>query len=99
MKQRILEQARNTVESFLHQQCADTPLSVLSMDPEVDGDGDEFLWISLTYDDGGDATSLLDASARIQLKDRLRTELRDADVEVFPVFSFIAESEVEAETE
>ena len=100
MKQRVLERARSTVDGFLRRQCADTPLSVLSVDPEVDGDGDEFLWISLTYDDSnGGATDLLDASTRIQLKDRLRAELQDADVEVFPVFSFIAESEVVAETE
>ena len=39
MKQRILERARSTVEGFLHQQCADTTLSVLSVDPEVDGHG------------------------------------------------------------
>ena len=97
MKQQILERARSTVEGFLHQQCADTTLSVLSVDPEVDGDGDEFLWISLTYDDDGDATGPLDALSRIRLKDRLRTELQDADVEAFPVFSFIAESEVETE--
>lgn len=95
MKQRILERARSTVEGFLHQQCADTTLSVLSVDPEVDGHGDEFLWISLTYDDGRDAKRLPGSLARIRLKDRLRTELRDADVEAFPVFSFIAESEVE----
>ena len=97
MKQRILERARSTVEGFLHQQCAGTTLSVLSVDPEVDGHGDEFLWISLTYDDGGDAKGLPDPLARIRLKDRLRTELQDADVEAFPVFSFIAESELEEE--
>ena len=97
MKRQILERARSTVEGFLHRQCADTTLSVLSVDPEVDGDGDEFLWISLTYDDDGDATGPLDALSRIRLKDRLRTELQDADVEAFPVFSFIAESEVETE--
>lgn len=95
MKQRILERARSTVEGFLHQQCADTTLSVLSVDPEVDGHGDEFLWISLTYDDGRGAKRLPGPLARIRLKDRLRTELRDVDVEAFPVFSFIAESEVE----
>ena len=99
MKQQILERARSTVEGFLHRQCAGTPLSVLSVDTEVDGDGDEFLWISLTYNDDGDVAGTLDASARIRLKDRLRTELQDADVEAFPVFSFIAESEVEAEAE
>ena len=43
MKQQILERARSTAEGFLHRQCADTTLSVLSVNPEVDGYGDEFL--------------------------------------------------------
>ena len=95
MKQQILEQARSTVEAFLHQQYADTTLTLLSMDPEVDGYGDEFLWISLKYDDGGNAKDLPDSLALIRLKARLRTALQSADIEVFPVVSFVAESEVE----
>ena len=37
MKQQILERARSTVEGFLHRQCANTTLGVLSVNPEVDG--------------------------------------------------------------
>ena len=47
MKQRILERARSAVEAFLHQQCADATLSMLSVNSEVDGYGDEFLLIHL----------------------------------------------------
>ena len=57
MKQQILERVRSTVEGFLHRQCADTTLSVLSVHPEVDGYGDELLLVHLTYDDGSDAQS------------------------------------------
>ena len=99
MKQQILERARGTVEAFLRQQCADTTLAVLSVSPEVDGDGDEFLLIDLTYDDGNDAKGLPDSLARIRLKARLRAELQGADVEAFPVVSFTAESEVGEEPE
>ena len=99
MKQQILERARGTVEAFLRNQCADTTLAILSVAPEVDGDGDEFLWIALIYDDGDGAQGLPDSLARIRLKARLRTELQGADVEAFPVVSFIAESEVEDEPE
>ena len=99
MKQQILERARSTVEAFLHNQCTDTPLSVLSVDPEVDGYGDELLLIHLTYDDGNDAKGLPDSLARIRLKARLRAELQGADVEAFPVVSFTAESEVGEEPE
>ena len=94
MRQQTLARARSTVEAFLHRQCADTTLSVLSVNPEVDGYGDELLWIRFAYDDGNDAKGLPDSLARIRLKDRLRTELQDADIEAFPVVSFIAESEV-----
>ena len=99
MKQQILERARSTVGAFLHEQCADTTLEVLSVEPEVDGYGDEFLLIHLTYDDGNDAKGLPDSLARIRLIGRLRTELQGADVDAFPVVSFIAESEVEEEPE
>ena len=96
MKQQVLEQAWARVEDYLRTQYADAALDVLSVDSEVDGDGDEFLWISLKYDDGVGGKGIPDSSTRIELKDRLRTELRDADVEAFSVFSFIAASEVES---
>ena len=99
MKQQTLERARSTVEAFLHNQCADTTLSVLSVNPEVDGYGDELLLIHLTYDDGNDAKGLPDSLARIRLKARLRAELQGADVEAFPIVSFTAESEVGEEPE
>ena len=99
MKQQILERARSTVEGFLHQQCADTTLSVLSVRPEVDGYGDDLLLIRFAYDDGSDANGLPDSLAQLKLIDRLCTELRDADVEASPVVSFIADSEVGQEPE
>ena len=52
MKQQIPERARSTVEGFLHQQCANTTPGVLSVDPEMDGYGDEFLLVHFTRDDG-----------------------------------------------
>ncbi len=99
MKQQTLERARSTVEAFLHDQCADTTLSMLSVNPEVDGYGDELLLIRLTYDDGNAAKGLPDSLARIRLKARLRAQLQGADVEAFPIVSFTAESEVGEEPE
>ena len=99
MKHQVLERARSTVGAFLHKQCADTTLEVFSIEPEVDGDGDEVLLIALTYDDGDGAKGLPDSLARMRLKARLRTELQSADVEAFPVVSFTAESEVDEELE
>ena len=99
MKQQILERARRTVEGFLHQQCADTTLSVLSVNPEVDGYGDELLLIRFAYGDGNGAKGIPDSLAQIKLIDRLCTELQDADVEASPIVSFIADSEVGEEPE
>ena len=99
MKPQILERARSTVEGFLRRQCAETTLGVLSVNPEVDGDGDEFLLIRFTYDDGNGARGLPDSLAQIELMDRLYDELQDADVEASPVVSFLADSEVGQEPE
>ena len=98
MKQRVLEQARSTVEGFLHRQCADTTLGVLSVNPEVD-DYEEVLLIRFTYDDSNGAAGLPDSLARIKLVGRLRTELQGEDIEALPVVSFIAKSEVGKEPE
>ena len=99
MKQRVLEQARSTVEGFLHRQCADTTLGVLSVKPEVDGYGDDVLFIRFTYDDSNGAKGLPDSLAQLKPIDRLCIELEDADIEASPVVSFIAESEVGKEPE
>ena len=99
MKQQTLERARSTVGAFLHNQCADTTLAVRSVEPEVNGHGDEILLIALTYDDGEHSRGLPDSLARIRLIGRLHTELQGVDVDAFPVVSFTAESEVEEEPE
>lgn len=43
------------------------------------------------------ARGIPESPARIRRKDRLRAELQGADIKVFPILSFIAESEVESE--
>ena len=72
---------------------------MLSVNPEVDGYGDDLLLIRFAYDDGNDAKGLPDPMAQIELIDRLCTELQDADVETSPVVTFIADSEVGEEPE
>ena len=99
MKQQVLKRAWNRVEACLHEQSAGAGLDVLSVDVKVDGDGDEFLWVYLKYEDGNGAGGLPDTDARIRLTDRLHSELADAEVDAFPVFSFVAESDVESAPE
>lgn len=93
MKQRILERARRTLDAFMQEQCAETGLTVLAVNPEVDGDGDEFLCVFLGYDDSNGGKGLIDAPARLRLEGRVHTALRSADVDAFPVISYVAESE------
>ena len=93
MKRQTLERARHTVEAFLHEQYADAELDVMSVNAEVDGYGDEFIWIYLKYDDSKDGKGIPESLARLRLKSRLRTELQSADVDFFPVVSFVADSE------
>ena len=99
MKRRVLERARSTVDGFLHRQCADTTLGVLSVNPEVNGYGEDVLFIRFTYDDSNGDAGLPDSLAQLKLIDRLWDELEDADIEADPVVSFVAESEVGHEPE
>ena len=94
MKQQIVERARGIVETVLGKPYTGAAPDVMSVNPEVDSYGDGFFWTYLKYDDGN-PKCLSDPSARLRLTDRLRTELLGAEVEAFPVVSFIVESEVE----
>ena len=96
MKQQVVDRARGVVEALLHKQCPDGALAVLSVKPEVDGYGDELLWVYLKYDDNN-PKSFPEPLARVRLKVSLATELQAADVEASPVVSFVAESEVGAD--
>ena len=93
MKQKIVDRARGVVEAHLHKQYPDGALAVLSVKPDVDGYGDELLWVYLKYDDNN-PKSLPEPLARLRLRVSLHDELRAADVEASPVVSFVAESDV-----
>lgn len=91
MKAQVLERARSRIEAFLRERNDGAALDVLSMGTEVDGDGEEFLWVRLVYD-GEPGT--LGADTTVGLTGRLRSELEEVDVEALPVLSFIARSDV-----
>ena len=96
VKQQVLKRARDRIEACLRKQSSGAGLNVLSVDVKVDGDGDEFLWVYLKYDDSDGAGGLPDTHARIRLMDHLHSELADAEVDAFPVFSFVAESDIDS---
>ena len=94
MKQQVVDRARGVVEALLHKQFPDGALAVLLVKPDVDGYGDEILWVYLKYDDGEGAKGIPESLTRIRLGVSLRDELQAADVEASPVVSFVAESDV-----
>ena len=92
MKEQVLERAQTAIEDVLCGQPRGAALRVLSMGPEVDGDGEEFLYIRLVYEGGADA---LDSDTTIGLSRRMRSAFEEADVEAFPVLSFVARSDLD----
>ena len=92
MKDQVVERARNAIESALRDQYADSALSVLALGSEVDGDGDEFLWVRLVYDG---APGTLDTDTTIKLNRFLRSKLEEAEVAASPVLSFVDRSDLD----
>lgn len=93
MKEQTLKRAQSAIEDVLREWTTDVALDVLSLGPEVDGDGDEFLWVRLVYD-GEPGT--LGSETTMELTGRLRSRLEKMDVETFPVLSFVARSDLPA---
>lgn len=92
MKDQFVEQARDVIEAVLREQYADAALSVLALGPEVDGDGDEFLWVRLVYDG---APGTLDTDMTIKLNRFLQSRFEEAKVAVPPVLSFVDRSDLD----
>ena len=92
MKQQVLERARTVVEDVLREQSASVPMEILSIRPEVDGDGDEFIWVRLIHDR---EPGTLGGEMQLCLMRRIRSRLEEVDVDAFPVLSFVARSDPE----
>ena len=96
MKQQVLERARTVVEDVLREQSASVPMEILSMGQEMDGDGDEFIWVRLIHDRG---PGTLGGEMQMSLMRRIRSRLEEVDVDAFPVLSFIDRSDTEDATD
>ena len=96
MKQQVLERARTVVEDVLREQSASVPMEILSMGQEVDGDGDEFIWVRLIHDR---EPGTLGSEMQLGLMRRIRSRLEEVDVDAFPVLSFVARSDTEDATD
>ena len=91
MKQEALEKARGVIETLLREQYEEVVFGKVSVRPEIDGDGDEFLWIKVVYEGRPEDTKALTVVGLIR---ELRPRLEEVDVEAFPVVSYIARSDL-----
>jgi hypothetical protein len=55
---------------------------------------DPVLWITVVYDDSRRKGKLLDPKVTIRMHDRVRPKLLDSGEEAFPVFSYVAKSDL-----
>ena len=92
MKEEVLERAKGVIASALQKRRGSVPLDLYEVRPEVGGDGDEFLWITVVYDG---APRILGGRTTGTVRRRLRLKLQEADVEAFPVIAFTARSDLE----
>ena len=91
MKQETLEKARRVIEKLLREQYEGVVFDKISIRPEIDGDGDEFLWVKVVYDGRPEDARALTVVGLIR---ELRPKLEEADIEAFPVISYIARSDL-----
>lgn len=91
MKHESLEAARRVTEKLLREQYKGVVFDKISVRPEIDGDGDEFLWVKVVYDGPSEDTGALTVVGLIR---ELRPRLEEADIKAFPVISYIAKSDL-----
>ncbi len=92
MKEEVLERAKGVIAGALQKRRSSVPLDLYEVRPEVGGDGDEFLWITVVYDG---VPRILGGRTTGAVRRRLRLKLQEADVEAFPVIAFTARSDLE----
>lgn len=97
MQTETLARAREVISDTI-QSRFDVPFVKIAVTPDVDEDGDEFLWVKAVYD--GQPENI-DTRASITIVRHPQSKLAEASVEAFPVISYIAkydlkEKEIEA---
>ena len=97
MQERELREARRIVEDVLRKHVKSASFDPVMVRPGVDGDGDEVLYITAVCDDEDNEN--LDADEAIDVRERLWQGLLDAGIQAFPVTSFDARSEWEADSD
>ena len=91
MKPEALNQARRVIDDGMRNHHREIQFVKVSVRPDIDHDGDEFLWVKAVYD-GKPAD--IDLGKSISIVRHLRLKLAEVDVEAFPVVSYVAKSDL-----
>ena len=90
MTPELLDRAREIINEAIRTRY-DVPFVKISVTPDLDGDGDEFLWVKAVYD--GQPESI-DTRRSITMVREIRPKLAEVAVQAFPVISYIAKSDL-----
>ena len=90
MTPELLEQAREIINEAIRNRY-DVPFVKITVTPDFDRDGDEFLWVKAVYEGQPDN---IDTRKSVTMVREIRPKLADAAVEAFPVISYIAKSDL-----
>ena len=90
MTPELLDQAREVIDEELRARF-DVPFVKITVKPDYDRDGDEFLWVNAVYDGQPDD---IDTRKSITLVREIRPRLDDIPFDAFPVVRYIAKSDL-----
>lgn len=91
MKEEVLGRAKDAIEDALRERPGGVALDLHEVRPEVDGEGNEFLWVRVVYDG---EPRILGIKTTQGVRSRLRLKLEEAEVPVFPVIAFTARADM-----
>ena len=90
MKQATLERAKQVIDEALRDYLNEVPFVKIAVSPQLGEDDEEFLWVKAVYE-GGIGT--IDPHRSVTVIEHVLSKLEEADVEVYPIFSYIAKSD------
>ena len=95
MNTSTLATARKAIDHAMRDFYRDVAFVVIDVSPDIDDDGEEFLWVRAVYD--GEPTAI-DTRKSLGMVRELRPKLDDLEVAAFPVISYIAKADYEEQS-
>lgn len=95
MNTRTLTNARKVIDRAMRDFYRDVVFVVIDVSPDIDEDGEEFLWVKAVYDG---EPSVIDTRKSLTMVRELRPMLDDLEVAAFPVISYVAKSDYEEQS-